>query len=313
MRILFTGASSFTGWWFVRTLEQRGHTVVATFRKGDSGDYQGIRGRRVAQLEASVDCRYGQVFGEPTFVELARSGPWDVFCHHAADVSDYRSPSFDPVKALGRNCHNIREVLRALKRAGCGAIVLTGSVFEGGEGAGSEGLTHVSPYGLSKALTWEYFRCESFFEGLALGKFVIPNPFGPWEEDRFTLYLASSWLQGKTPSVRTPLYVRDNIHVDLLALEYATFVESMGLRSEGVYKLSPSGYIESQEAFTRRFARELSSRLGWPCQVEFQAQKEFAQPLVRINTEASSIRQPEWNEELAWDRLSEYYRTFCEL
>jgi nucleoside-diphosphate-sugar epimerase len=33
MKILFTGASSFTGFWFVRELARAGHEVVATFRK----------------------------------------------------------------------------------------------------------------------------------------------------------------------------------------------------------------------------------------------------------------------------------------
>ena len=33
MKILFTGASSFTGMWFARALASAGHDVVATFRK----------------------------------------------------------------------------------------------------------------------------------------------------------------------------------------------------------------------------------------------------------------------------------------
>ena len=36
--------------------------------------------------------------------------------------------------------------------------MLSGSVFEGGEGSGSQGLPDFSPYGLSKALTAQMFR-----------------------------------------------------------------------------------------------------------------------------------------------------------
>jgi UDP-glucose 4-epimerase len=40
MRILFTGASSFTGYWFVRELVAAGHEVVAACR-GDGRYRQG--------------------------------------------------------------------------------------------------------------------------------------------------------------------------------------------------------------------------------------------------------------------------------
>ena len=58
------------------------------------------------------------------------------------------------------------------------------------------------------------FYCEA--AGLPLGKFVIPNPFGPFEEPRFCAYLIRQWQAGQAAEVRTPAYVRDNIHVDLL-------------------------------------------------------------------------------------------------
>jgi UDP-glucose 4-epimerase len=41
MRILLTGASSFTGYWFVRELAAAGHHVVAAFRC--DGLYGGVR------------------------------------------------------------------------------------------------------------------------------------------------------------------------------------------------------------------------------------------------------------------------------
>ena len=55
-----------------------------------------------------------------------------------------------PSRITRRTC---AAVLESLKSAGCSRVLLTGSVFEGGEGAGSQGLPDLSPYGLSKALT----------------------------------------------------------------------------------------------------------------------------------------------------------------
>ena len=53
-------------------------------------------------------------------------------------------------------------------------------------------------------LTAEMFKYFTGETGIRLGKFVIPNPFGPYEEPRFTAYLAKSWYEGKTPTVSAP-------------------------------------------------------------------------------------------------------------
>ncbi len=149
---------------------------------------------------------------------------FDVLCHHGAEVGDYRSPDFDPYQAAAANLHRLPEVLRALKDRGCGRLVLTGSVFEANEGAGSTPLRAFSPYGLSKTLTAAAAAFYTDREGFTFEKFVIPNPFGPYEEPRFTAYLMKTWLAGETARVQTPRYVRDNIHVSLLAKAYAAFV-----------------------------------------------------------------------------------------
>ena len=61
--------------------------------------------------------------------------------------------------------------------------------------------------------------------------------------------------------MRTPAYVRDNIHVDLLAGAYAAFAEAVAAGS-GFSRANPSGYVEAQGAFAERFAREIGPRTG---------------------------------------------------
>src|SRR3954467_8321617 len=143
LRILFTGASSFPGFWFVRELAASGHEVTAVFRQREYPD--AIRRKRVATLEGVCRPVYGCSFGDAKFVELITQA--DVICHHAADVTNYKSPDFNVTAAVENNTHNIAGVCAAMKKAG-GRIVLTGSVFEQGEGAGSQGLPAFSPYGL---------------------------------------------------------------------------------------------------------------------------------------------------------------------
>jgi UDP-glucose 4-epimerase len=305
MKILFTGGSSFTGFWFIRELANAGHNVAAIFRKRADEYPDEVRHRRVALASQAGRPVYGCSFGDERFLALIREGGWDLLCHHAADVTNYKSPDFDAVTALRNNTHNLSAVLKALMTAGCRRLLLTGSVFERGEGAGSQGLPDFSPYGLSKALTAQMFRFYCVRAEMGLGKFVIPNPFGPFEEPRFTAFLMKSWLAGATPACSQPSYVRDNIHASLLAKAYARFAE--GFPAVGFTQINPSGYAESQGAFTLRLAHEMRPRLGLPCLIELKKQVEFPEPRVRINTDPPDADVLGWDESAAWDEMALYY------
>ena len=193
-----------------------------------------------------------------------------------------------------------------MKDRGCGRLVLTGSVFEQKEGAGSEPLRAFSPYGLSKGLTAAAAAFYAGREGVSFEKFVIPNPFGPYEEPRFTSYLMRTWLKSETARVQTPRYVRDNIPVDLLAKAYAGFVAA-GPAAGGARRLNPSCYPETQGAFAERVRREAAARLALPCALELGEQTEFPEPPVRINTDLLDAPALGWDESAAWNGFVEYY------
>jgi nucleoside-diphosphate-sugar epimerase len=305
VRILFTGATSFTGAWFARELASAGHTVIAAIR-GQKADYEGLRNQRLAMIRDSCDFRWGRVFGSDDFLTMLSQEQFDLFCHHAADATNYKSPDFDTLGAVQANSRALPQVLPALNRNGCKKILLTGSAFEAGEGAGTVPLRAFSPYGLSKSLTSMMFAYYAHREGMGLGKFVIANPFGPLEEPRFTDYLLRCWYEGKVARVNTPDYVRDNIHISLLALAYADFAKS--LPASGFHTLNPTCYVESQGAFALRFAREIGSRLSLDTPLELPTQTDFSEPMTRINTDRISVDAERWREASAWDAAAEYYR-----
>jgi UDP-glucose 4-epimerase len=307
MKILFTGGSSFTGSWFIRELAAAGHGVTAVFRKRAREYSDEVRRQRVKLASEVSRPFHGCSFGDETFLALVGEGGWDLLCHHAADVTNYKSPDFDTIGAVANNTRNLLVVLQALKAVGCGKLILSGSVFEGGEGSGSQALPDFSPYGLSKALTAQVFHYYCAHAGLSLGKFVIPNPFGPYEEPRFTAYLMKNWLAGGTPACSSPSYVRDNIHVSLLAKAYVLFAHNLPA-VPGFTKFNPSGYAESQGAFTLRLAQEMRPRLNLPCLVELKKQTDFSEPRVRINTDILDADALGWNESAAWDDMAAYYR-----
>lgn len=306
MKILFTGGSSFTGYWFIQELAAAGHEITATFRSPANGYSDPVRRQRVALASEASRPVFGCSFGDERFLSLIAEGGWDLLCHHGADVTNYKSPDFDAIAALRNNAYNLPGVLEALKAAGCYRVLLTGSVFEGNEGAGSQGLPDVSPYGLSKALTARTFHYYGARAGIAIAKFVIPNPFGPFEEPRFTAYVLKTWLSGGTAVCSSPAYIRDNIHVSLLAKSYAQFAAA--IPSAGSIRLNPSGYVESQGAFTLRLAQEMRPRLERPCLVELKKQVDFPEPCVRINTDLLNPDTLGWNEAIAWDEMARYYQ-----
>jgi UDP-glucose 4-epimerase len=302
MKILFTGASSFTGYWFVQNLARAGHEIICPVT-GDLASYTDSRRARVEQLKSL--CRFipQSPFGTDKFLQSAGAEKFDLLCHHAADVTNYKSADFDTLRAVQNNALNLRAVLKAVK---C-PVVLTGSVFENDEGVGDEPRRAFSPYGLSKGLTFQLFRYHCAEAGLPLGKFVIPNPFGPFEEPRFTAFLMKNWKAGKPVEVKTPDYVRDNIHVDLLTAAYVKFAEKIAATKEPLLKTNPSGYVQKQGEFAQRVAREIKSRHGWTCELKLAQQEDFSEPLNRTNTDPAAPLIPAWNETKAWDAFAAFY------
>jgi UDP-glucose 4-epimerase len=304
MKILFTGGSSFTGYWFVKQLAAAGHELFVLFRRQPNEYPDELRRKRVAALGDLCHPVFGVSFGDDGFLRLIKENSWDLLCHHGADATNYRSPDFDITAAVENNIHRLPIVLDLLKQSGCSKVVLTGSVFENDEGAGLRSLEAFSPYGLSKGLTWQIFRYYAKSRHIDLGKFVIPNPFGPYEEPRFTHYLLKTWFAGAEAVVNTPSYVRDNIHVSQLAKVYSHFVATL---ADGTSRINPSGYVESQGAFAYRVANEMKERLGLKCELLLKEQNEFPEPRIRINCDIVDNNISGWSEKKAWDELADYY------
>lgn len=310
MKILFTGASSFTGFWFVSRLAEAGHEVRTTFTRSSVPAYgEDVRGRRVRRVAAQSDPLFSCRFGDERFLDCLKNERIDLVCHHAADATNYKSPEFDVCGAVSNNTCRVQDVLKLLSAKSGSSLLLTGSIFEGGEGAGSEGLPPFSPYGLSKSITAEVFGYYCRTLGVPMGKFVISNPFGPWEEARFTSYLMRTWSAGDVATVRTPAYIRDNIHVSLLAAAYVAFAESLPGTTGEFSRINPSGYVESQGEFADRVAGEMRTRTNWECRVECASQSEFEEPRVRHNTNPVDFTALGWDESAAWDEFAQWYRS----
>ena len=93
MKILFTGASSFTGFWFVKTLAAAGHEIICPVT-GDLVDYADIRLWRVEHLKSVCRLVPQAPFGSENFQKIIRENRFDLLCHHAAEVQKLQESGF---------------------------------------------------------------------------------------------------------------------------------------------------------------------------------------------------------------------------
>ncbi len=282
-------------------LAEAGHEVVAALRSSAYDDP--LRQTRIEQVRQWADCVAGVPFGSDAFIALiAGRGLFDVLCHHGAEAAGHKRPDFDVDGAVRANTWRMDDTLAALKAAGGARLVLTGSVFEADEGLGEEPRRAFSPYGLSKTLTSQAFAQGAARAGLDFVKFVIPNPFGPYEAQTFQRHVMTAWREGRVPNVTHPFYVRDNVPVGLLARVYAAAAEG---RLGG--HVSPSFYAGPVGAFFQRMAREVAPRTGWSCGLELAQSQSFDEPKTRTNIQSIDPADYDWTESRFWDAYARYY------
>ncbi len=308
MRVLMTGASSFTGAWFARALIAHGAEVVCASR-GPENDGDGLRSARIAMLGRRVEWHFGCRFGSRRFRDLLRRrGPFDLLALHGAAVGDHRHPGFDPITALAENLHGLEPVLDELERDRRGTLLVTGTLFEADEGHGEAPLRSFSAYGLSKSWTWHGFRHAAERRHITLGKFTIGHPFGPYEKPGLCSHLIEGWMRGACPRVRHPQLVRDHVPVDLLAELYARFAFEL-VEMRGTLRCNPSCFAEPIGHFVARLAAAMRPRLRMPCVFALADPPEPSdEPRVRFNPEPVEKWLEGWDFERSWDRLATWYR-----
>lgn len=294
MRILITGPTSFTGAFFVEALARAGHEVHATSTQSLSS-YTGVRGLRANKVAAHAVVHQGIQFGDDQFLKLIQKESFDVYCHHGAWTKDYRGMEYDFETAFVSNTRSIDQVCRLLSENGCRKVIVSSSIFE-------DAKPLFSPYGLIKKLTTETVAFYGMQFGLHVSKFVIPNPFGPLDNAKLLDYLGREWQANGAPCIQTPLYVRDNIPVDLLALGFADWVQKCP-ETVGLSECRPSGYVSTMGEFVERVAKEFRIRLNLECAVDMAEQTDFSQPQTLVNDTPLQERFPEWDESRFWDEV----------
>ena len=255
---------------------------------------------RAQQASHYATVHEGVSFGDEAFLTLLKEESFDVFCHHGAWTKDYNSMEYDFESAFANNTRSLNLVCKLLADNGCRKLIVSGSIFE-------EGEELFSPHGLVKKMTAQAMTFYGNHFGMHVSKFVIPNPFGALDNPKLIDYLGREWHAGRVPCIRTPLYVRDNIPVDLMALGFAYWVSECP-DGVGTSSFAPSGYISTMGEFVNKVAIALRSRLGLSCDFELGEQTDFSQPMVLVNSTPLEHLFEAWSETRFWDDLAEHQR-----
>jgi nucleoside-diphosphate-sugar epimerase len=308
MNLLFTGASSFTGFWFAKTLASAGHRVFCTLTKASPGGYEGLRRERVDLLlkqKNIIPLWKCEIANAPDVFPADET--LHGFCSHAAEVGDYKNADFNPLQAVAKNTLGIKNLYRWLRKKSCAFVLHSGTYFEAGEGVpDTAGNPSFSPYSVSKTMTWELVRFYANQNNLCAAKFVMSNPFGAYEERGFVGYLIKTWLRGETPSVNTPDYIRDNIPVSLMAQKYAAGVVVAGGNTRlPVVKFAPSGFVGTQGNFAHLLAARMEKLLKKKCPLTIAEKMNVVEPLERKNSESGIEDSPALD--VFWQELSDFY------
>lgn len=305
LRILLTGASSFSGYWFARRLAARGHDVVAPLPRAES-EYEGIRRQRVEMLAESAEVVFGAPVGSDRLLEcIAVQERLDVLCVHHAVVGDYRSAEFDVAAAVRSATDGAAGIVEAVAAKKGSVAMLTRSVFEAGQGV-SDDPRAIGLYAVAKSATVGVWAEHARRAGLTRAEFTITNPFGPYEEPRLVNFLAKSWAAGETPMLRAPWWVRDNIPVPLMAADYAACVEHAA-QGEAVRR-TPSHLVASNLEYARRIGQEFAARWERPCPVGIDAVLDTGEPHLRIGADRVDWSDHDLDETTFWDDHAAYYR-----
>ena len=300
MRVLLTGASSFTGFWIARALLDQGVEVVGALR-GRRDEGEPLRQQRLARLAGRCPLVVEAGMGTSSLLEVAAAErPFDLLWLHGAEVGAFRRADYDPMRAAAATTAGAASLMAASR---CAGVIVSGSVFEADEGRGDGTRGAIGAYGLAKSIAWQMLRFAAEERGLPITKLVIAHPFGPLEKPGLTAALLRAWSEGRPAILRHPTMVRDFLPVTWLARAAADLALTPAHRWPP--RTTPSAFAEPVASFAGRFAEAMRARSALACQLTIAAEPS-SEPTLRVGLDRlreaddPSARDHFWNEYAAF-------------
>lgn len=255
MRVVVTGASSYSGMCIAREFARRGHATEGLL----AGSLESYRGRKRVRIEIlradGVELHGGVRAEDGQMAAWASTQEIDLWVHHHHPMENFRSPSYDVDDAARVAIRPLAELAVAWRMAKVRGVLCSGTYFEPGEG-GRDPEEPATPYARLKNDMSSLLREEAHRQEIGVTKIVIPSPTGALEnEDRLTPQLILAALGGKPFSVRSPNSIFDHIDGEILARVYADAGQDLLDHGERGLTLRPSGWTVSTREWVE-WARE---------------------------------------------------------
>lgn len=217
--IIFTGSSSFSGYYFVKRLNQLGYKVhlFFSFKKENIKYLNNLKSYRVKKIIKSNYVYFNCKFGSKFFLnKLGRFKKIDYFCHHHHYTKDYNKNNYKLLKSLKVSLDKYENVLKILKEKKIKKFFYTGSYFEGND----INKLPFSEYGLSKKIVKDIlsFSCKKL--DIKFSSFIIPNVFGFLEDNKLYTQMITKFMRRENFTINNPKYKRDFVHINILSKDY---------------------------------------------------------------------------------------------
>ena len=281
-KIIFTGASSFTGYHFIRELNEKNIKVniLFSFKRENIKYFNYNKIIRIKYLMSNNNCFYDCTYGNKKFIKILLGFKnIDYFCHHFAYTKDYNNNKFDFFKSIKINTNNCEEIISILKKKNLKKYIYTGSYFE--PKLEKKMDTKIGLYGISKKISGDILKIFSDKINLKFIKFIIPNPFGELEdENRLPTIITNTWKKGDCFEIRFPMYIRDYIPVSILRKLYFNFIFS----SKRENTFNPSFAIISNLKFISSLSIQIKKKTGLECKFISKKGLNYSEPLIIKNS-----------------------------
>ena len=277
MRLLFLGASSFTGYHFVNKIsDNKQNKIYCTLTK-NLNKYKSTRLERIKLLNKKKNIFFIKKvkFGDKKFIKLLSRKKFDIICLHHASTKNYNNDlKFNLNKSIKENTPNLRKVFSKIHNQT--TIIVTNTIYQK---INEKKYKAVNKYGISKSITYDKIKsiCKEF--DFKLKSIFITNPWGILEEKKLNYYLINNWLKNKKTFISHPNYIRDNIYIDKLTKYYLKILNSNSTK----INYFPSGYCSTNKVFIEAFKIKFEKFFNKKVKIEYANNAKYSQPMSRIN------------------------------